>query len=129
MLIFSNPLFAIIGSIIFRWHLSMQIGSHRELLLRDGLYARLTRKQADAMAWFGFQKQIFYFSSGFILEAVQWGSKYFFSLLLINVFIVPHKKIGKVQQRRKLQKFWFKMHSGFRKISLYQVPRQIQKQT
>jgi len=29
----------------------------------------------------------------------------FFSLLLINVFIVPYKKIGKVQQRRKLQKF------------------------
>ncbi|WVZ11139.1 hypothetical protein V8G54_015669 [Vigna mungo] len=26
-----------------------KIGSHRELLLRDGLYARLTRKQADAM--------------------------------------------------------------------------------
>lgn len=29
----------------------MQMGSHKELLRNEGLYARLTRRQADAVAW------------------------------------------------------------------------------
>lgn len=40
---------------ILIWHhhyLYMQMGDHIELLTKNGMYARLTKRQADAVAWY-----------------------------------------------------------------------------
>lgn len=75
----------------------MQMGSHKELLRNEGLYARLTRRQADAVAWrwHKFWVVFFIFLSAY-LRAAEWFQQHFYRWPDQRIF--RHEKIA--------QSFW-----------------------